>query len=434
MFDSIKNRARRRHCQAIFDAAVEAVLPSNFLPRHLPEPPESGRLVILAAGKAAGSMAGSAEQFYLDTHAFPAERLSGLAIARHGYGVPLRVVDMVEAGHPVPDAAGVAATERMLALADGLGADDLVVFLLSGGASANLIAPAGAVTLAEKRAFTRDLLRSGAAIDHINVVRKHLSRVKGGRLARRIAPARLVTLALSDVPNDDFSTIGSGPTVPDVSTLADAAAVVRRFGIAVPPSIAAALADPGNESLKPGDPAFDRARAVIAARPSEAFAAASAEAVRLGYTVVNLGSELEGEARAIAIQHAALAVQEAAAGGKVALISGGELTVTIKGDGMGGPNQEYALALAIALHGAPGIVALAADTDGTDGGGGQASDPAGAFVDPTTLRRALEAGIEPEKLLARNDSTGFFAALDDLLVSGPTLTNANDLRVILIGD
>jgi glycerate 2-kinase len=434
MFDSMKNRARRRHCLAIFDAAVASVQPTRFLPPYLPPAPETGRLVIFAAGKAAGSMAVAAEKHYLDDLGFPPERMTGLAIARHGYGVPMRVIDMVEAGHPVPDEAGLMATRRMLALADQAGKDDLVLFLLSGGASANLIAPAGAITLEQKQAFTKSLLRSGATIDHMNAVRKHLSRIKGGRLAARIAPARLVTLALSDVPNDDLSTIGSGPTVPDISTLADARAVIQRFGIEVPAAIREVLEDPANESLKPGDPAFAQATAVIAARPADAFQAATLAAEQLGYRVINLGSDLEGEARAVAAQHAGAALRAAAAGGKVALISGGELTVTIKGDGSGGPNQEYALALAIALEGAERIVACAADTDGTDGGSGSADDPAGAFIDPTTLARAAALGLDPGKMLARNDSTGFFAALGDLHVTGPTLTNANDLRLILIGD
>ena len=434
MFESMKSKTRRRHALSIFDAAVAAVSPAWFVPPSLPTPPETGRLIILAAGKAAGSMAAAAETHYLDFLGFPAARLSGLVVTRHGYGAPLRVIEQIEAGHPVPDANSVAGAEKMLALADQAQEGDLVLFLLSGGASANLIAPTGRITLEEKQQFTRSLLRSGAPIDHMNVVRKHLSRIKGGRLAARVAPARLVTIALSDVPNDDLSTIGSGPTVPDITTLDDARAVLTRFSVTPPASISEALNDPANETLKPGDAAFSRAIALIAARPLDAFTAATDEAMRLGYRVVNLGSELEGEARAIAAQHAVVALREAEAGDKVALISGGELTVTIKGDGVGGPNQEYALALAIALAGAQGIVALAADTDGTDGGRGEPTDPAGAIIDPTTLQRAKEVGRDPSASLERNDSTGFFSALGDLHVCGPTLTNANDLRVILISD
>lgn len=434
MFDTMKTRTKRRHCLSIFDAAVAAVSPARFLPPNLPEPPETGRLIILAAGKAAGSMAAAAEAHYLDIMKFPAERMLGLAVARHGYGVPLRVMEALEAGHPVPDLASIAAAERMLAIADTAEEGDLVLFLLSGGASANLVAPSGRITLDEKQKFTKALLRSGAPIEHMNAVRKHLSRIKGGRLAARVAPARLVTIALSDVPNDDLSTIGSGPTVPDVTTLEDARAILARFSVEAPASITEALLDPANETLKPNDSAFANASALIAARPMDAFVAATEEALRLGYRVVNLGSDLEGEARAIAAQHAQAAFREAAVGDKVALLSGGELTVTIKGDGRGGPSQEYALALAIALAGAEGIVALAADTDGTDGGGGAPTDPAGAIIDPTTLARASELGIDAAAYLDRNDSTGFFAALGDLHACGPTLTNANDIRVILISD
>jgi glycerate 2-kinase len=433
MFESMRIRNRRKHCLAIFDAAVAAVSPARFIPPALPSPPDSGRLIILAAGKAGGSMAAAAEAHYLDI-GFPAERMGGIAIARYGYGVALKVVEMREAGHPVPDGESLAATQKMMEIADSAREGDLVVFLLSGGASANLVAPAGRITLEEKQAFNKALLRSGAAIDRMNAVRKHLSLVKGGRLAAHIAPARLVTLALSDVPNDDLSTIGSGPTVPDLSTLEDANAVIQRFGIKVPPSIAEALADPANETLKPGDPAFAGTTASVVARPGDAFAAASAEAERLGYRVINLGGALEGEARQIGALHAATALREAEMGGRLALISGGELTVTINGEGRGGPNQEYALALAMGLNGAARISALAGDTDGTDGGGGSAEDPAGAFVDPTTLARATEMKLDPADFLARNDSTTFFAALDDLHTCGPTLTNANDLRILLIGD
>lgn len=434
MFEAMKIKARRRHCAAIFDAAVAAVQPRRFLPPHLPAPPGNGRLALFSAGKAGGSMAAAAEAHYLDLLAFPAERMLGLAVARHGYGAPTRVVEMVGAGHPVPDQAGLDAASRMLAMAETLGPDDLAVFLLSGGASANLVAPVAGVTLEEKQALTRALLRSGAPIDAINTVRKHLSRIKGGRLAARIAPAALVTIALSDVPADDLSSIGSGPTVPDATTLNDARQVLARFAIEAPVSVRAALEDPANETLKPGDPVFAASRAMIAARPRDAFEAACAAAVDLGYAVRSLGAEVEGEARAIAAQHATIALREAEEGGKLALISGGELTVTIRGGGRGGPSQEYALALALALSGAPGIVALAADTDGTDGGRGEPTDPAGAMIDPTTLGRARALGIDAQSMLDRNDSTGFFEAIGDLHAPGPTLTNANDIRVILVGD
>lgn len=433
MFEGMKIRTRRRHCLSIFEAAVQAVSPARFLPAHLPAPPETGRLFLMGAGKAGASMAAAAEAHYLDTIGFPRERLRGLVATRHGYGVPTRVVTVIEAGHPVPDSQSERAANALLRLADEAGAGDLVVFLASGGASANLVLPVSGITLEEKKAFNKALLRSGAPIDAMNTVRKHISGIKGGRLAARIAPARLETIALSDVPGDDLATIGSGPTLPDVTTLADARAVIERYGIAVPDSVRAALEDPANETLKPGDPVFDGSRAVIAARPLDAFAAASAAAAGLGYRVINLGNDLQGEARDVAVQHAAVALREAQGGERIALLSGGELTVTIRGDGTGGPNQEYALALAMALGGAPDIVALSADTDGTDGGAGKASDPAGALVDPTTLTRAETAGLDPLAALERNDSTPFFGALDDLLQTGPTLTNANDLRVILLG-
>jgi hydroxypyruvate reductase len=433
MFEGMKIRTRRRHCVSIFEAAVQAVSPARFLPPHLPAPPEVGRLFLMGAGKASASMAVAAEAHYLDRLGFPPERMRGLVATRHGYGVPTRIVTVIEAGHPMPDAQSEIAAGAMLTLADEAGPDDLVVFLISGGASANLVLPVGQISLEEKKAFNKALLRSGAPIDAMNTVRKHISGIKGGRLAGRIAPARLETIALSDVPGDDLSTIGSGPTLPDLSTLADAQAVLDRYAITVPDSVKAALQDPGNETLKPGDPVFDGSRALIAARPLDAFAAACAEAEALGYRVINLGSELEGEARAVAAQHAAIALRDVHSGEPIALISGGELTVTIRGDGTGGPNQEYALSLALALEGARDIVGLAADTDGTDGGAGKATDPAGALIDPTTLARAREAGLDPRAALDRNDSTPFFSALDDLLQTGPTLTNANDLRIILLG-
>lgn len=423
----------RRNCLALFDAAVAAVLPARFLPPVLPEPPPEGRLIIMAAGKAAGSMAAAAEAHYL-ARCFPRARLEGLSVARHGYGCALEVIEQLESGHPVPDQASVEGAERLLRLGDGAGPDDLVVFLLSGGASANIVAPAGQITLEEKQAFTKAMLRSGAPIGAMNTMRKHLSRIKGGRLARHIAPARLVTIALSDVPNDDLSTIGSGPTLPDETTLAEARATLAQYRIEAPASIRAALDDPANESVKPDDPVFARAEALIAARPADAFVAAVAEAERQGYRVVDLGRDLQGEARDVAAEHAAIARKIAGEGGRVALISGGELTVTIRGKGRGGPNQEYALALALALQGAAGITGFSADTDGTDGGRGDPSDPAGAFVDPTTLARAQAMGLDARDFLDRNDSTGFFEALGDLHISGPTLTNANDLRLLLIGD
>jgi hydroxypyruvate reductase len=417
--------------QGLYAAAVAAAHPRVCLPPHLPPPP-AGRLLVLAAGKAAGAMAETAERHYLDDLGVPPERMLGLAVTRHGYARPTRHIEVIEAGHPVPDAAGVSATERTLALAAAAGAGDLVLVLLSGGASANWIAPAQGLSLPGKQALTRALLRSGATIGEINTVRKHLSRIKGGRLAARASRAQVVTLAISDVPGDDPAVIGSGPTVPDPSFLEDARAVFARYEIAPGANVARMLRDPANETPKPGDPALASAVFQLVARPADALAAAAAAARAAGYECVLLGDHLEGEARDVAATHAAFALALRAAGRRAVVLSGGELTVTLRGQGRGGPNQEYALALAAALDGAPGIAALAADTDGTDGGAGQASDPAGAVVDASTLPRARSLGLDPAVFLAQNDSTGFFERLDDLLVPGPTYTNVNDFRAILI--
>jgi hydroxypyruvate reductase len=339
---------------------------------------------------------------------------------------------MIEAGHPIPDAAGLKAADRALALADGAAASDLVLVLMSGGASANWIAPADGVSFEDKQAVTRALLRSGAHIGEINCVRKHLSRIKGGRLARHAYPARLLTIAISDVPGDDPSAIGSGPTVPDPTTLADARAIVARYKLALPDSVTRALTDANNESPKSGDAVFAGSTFELAARPADAMRAAQAAVTAAGYECVVLGDRVEGEAREVAVSHAALARELRAKGKRAVILSGGELTVTIKGHGHGGPNQEYALALAIALAGMPGVAALAADTDGTDGGSGSASDPAGALIDGDTAGRAKTAGLDPAAFLADNDSTGFFSRLGDLLVPGPTFTNVNDFRAIIV--
>lgn len=423
---------QRSRLVEIFDAAVAAVSPATFLPSHLPPVPDQGRVFIFAVGKGAGAMARAAEAYYLDQGRIAPERLLGLAVARHGYGVPLTRLEMHESGHPVPDQASLDASVRMMALAAQCQPDDLVIFLLSGGASANLVAPVDGVSLADKQALNKALLRAGVPIDKINTVRKHVSRIKGGRFAKMVAPARLITLALSDVPGDDLSAIGSGPSIPDSTTLADARAVLDDFGVTVPQSIRAALLDPANETPKADDPAFAHASALVAARPRDAFEAACAKVKALGYDLHILGEELEGEARALAQAHAAQVLAARKPGVKRAYLSGGELTVTIRGNGRGGPNQEYALALALALNGAKGISALAADTDGTDGGVGAPTDPAGAFIDETTLARASSSGLDAAAMLDNNDSTGFFTALKDLHKPGPTLTNANDLRIILV--
>ncbi len=377
-------------------------------------------------------MAEVAEAHYLDRLKLSPKRLCGIAVARHGYGRPLRIVTMVEAGHPVPDGAGLEAALRAIEFADGADKDDLVLVLMSGGASANWIAPAPGVTFADKQAVTRALLRSGANIGEINTVRKHLSRIKGGRLARTAFPAKLVTIAISDVPNDDPSAIGSGPTVPDPTTLADARAIVARYRLDLPAGVTAALADANNETPKPGDPEFAGSAFVLAARPADSLREAQAAARAAGYECMSLGDSLEGEAREVAAVHAKLARELRAQGKRAAILSGGELTVTISGQGRGGPNQEYALALAIALAGLPAVAALAGDTDGTDGGIGDPGDPAGAMLDGETVARAKSIGLDPAAFLADNNSTGFFAALGDLLMTGPTYTNVNDFRAIIV--
>jgi glycerate 2-kinase len=415
--------------ESLFRGAVGAAHPAGCLPRNLPEPPSRGRLVILAAGKAAGSMTEVAEAHYAG---LPRQRLAGLAVTRHGYGRPTRFIPVIEAGHPVPDRVGQSAAKRTLTIADAADGNDLVLVLLSGGASANWVAPALGLTLEEKQAVTRALLRSGAAIGEMNTVRKHLSRIKGGRLAQRAYPAKVVTLAISDVPGDDPAVIGSGPTVPDPTTLADARAIVRRYGLDVPDTVARALDDAANETPKPGDKIFAGSDYRIVARPADALRAAAERASAAGYECVMLGDRLQGEAREVAAEHARLALSLAAEGRRAAILSGGELTVTLRGTGRGGPNQEYALALAIHLNGAPGIAALAADTDGTDGGSGRPDDPAGAFVGPTTVGRARAAGLDPAAFLADNNSTGFFNAIGDLFRPGPTFTNVTDFRAIIV--
>ena len=421
----------RAFLEALFRTAVDAAHPASCLPAHLPGPP-SGRLVILAAGKAAGSMAQVAERHYLDERGVAASRIGGLAVTRRGYGRPTRRVRVVEAGHPMPDAAGLAATIETLDLADSAGAGDLVLVLVSGGASANWIAPAAGLSLAEKQAVTRALLGCGASITEINAVRKHLSRIKGGRLAQRAHPARLVAIGISDVPGDDPAVIGSGPTVPDPTTLADARAVVARHRLELPPLVTRALADPANETPKPGDPLFAATSFALATRPAEVFRAVEQEVRAAGYECIMLGTAIEGEAREVAAAQARLARDLKAQGRRAVILSGGELTVTLRGKGRGGPNQEYALAMAAALAQTSGVAALAGDTDGTDGGAGQPDDPAGAFIDASTLTRAEHLGLDPAVFLNDNNSTEFFEKLGDLLTPGPTLTNVNDFRAILV--
>lgn len=421
----------RKLLRTIFDTAVAAAHPDSILGAHLPPVPK-GRVICLAAGKSAAAMAAAAERHYLDTLNLDPARLVGVATTRHGHGVPTRRIEVVEAGHPVPDEAGLRGADASLKLAGTATADDLLLVLLSGGGSANWIAPVDGISFAQKQQVNRALLRSGAPIGEVNTVRKHLSRIKGGRLARAGLRAEIVTLAISDVPRDEPSAIASGPTVPDPTTLADARALVARYNLTLDDAVAHALNDPANESCKPGDAAFARARFEIIARPKQSLDAAVKVAREAGYEVRDLGADLEGEARDVAAAHARLALEARAKGQKLAILSGGELTVTVRGNGRGGPNQEYALALASLLKDTPGISALAADTDGADGGAGSASDPAGAMIDGRTFAAMRAQNLDPAAYLANNDATGFFAATGDLLLTGPTLTNVNDVRVILV--
>jgi hydroxypyruvate reductase len=425
---------------ALFDAAVAAAHPDVCLPAHLPPVPEHGRLIVVGAGKAAAAMAAVAERHYRDLGAL--DRIAGFTTAPHGTAAALQgerpgVLGIVSARHPTPDVASVRAAHETLALVGTATQRDAVLVLLSGGASALWAAPAAGLDLAAKTALTRGLLKSGADIYEMNTVRRHLSRIKGGRL-RKATPARMLTLAISDVPGDDPATIGSGPTVPDPTTLADAQVVLARrgpqmqaLGLAVPPAVAAILADPANETPKPDHATFASAEFRIIATPARALEAATGLAARAGYAVVDLGGAVTGEAREVAAAHARLALEARAAGRRVAILSGGELAVTVRNaEGRGGRSQEYALALAIAVAGVAGIAALAADTDGIDGGEGRPSDPAGAMVDWRTVPAARHA--EAQKHLDNNDATAFFEAVGGLIVRGPTHTNVNDFRVILV--
>ena len=410
----------RQTLKTLFDAALAAVSPVHVLPPHLPPPPE-GRTAVLGFGKAAAEMARAFEARW------PAP-FEGFAVTRYGHGAPCRAIEVVEAGHPVPDKAAVAAADRALSLASGLGADDLMVCLASGGGSALLAKPAPGIRLEEKQSLTRSLLACGAAIDEINCVRKHLSAIKGGRLAAAAAPARVATLAISDVPGDDPAIIASGPTVADPTTGADARAVLAHYGIEVEPSIATVFAGPAGETPK----TLSNARFQIVARARDALAAAARAAEREGIAATVLGDDLAGEAAELGATHARLAVEIAeTASEPVALLSGGETAVTLPrpGFGRGGRNTEYLLALAAGLDGAPGIWAIACDTDGIDG----TEDAAGAILAPDSLARAAAVGTDARAALAAHDSYGFFDTLGDLVVTEPTRTNVNDFRAILVG-
>ena len=406
--------------RSLFDAALAAADPALTVPPHLPAPP-AGRTVVVGAGKASAAMARAVEDNWDGD-------LSGLVVTRTGCAVPCDRIEIVEAAHPVPDTAGLQAAERILGLAKDLSADDLLLALISGGGSALLTLPAAGLTLEDKQAVNSALLRSGATIGEMNCVRKHLSAIKGGRLAAAASPAGIVSLLISDVPGDDPAVIASGPTVADPTTTEDALDVIEKFAINVPPAVADALRSAAAETPKPGSPAFESTDTRIVARPQGSLEAAASKAEEMGWTAVILDDAIEGEARDVARQHATLALGAMETGKPAVLLSGGEVTVTLKGKGRGGPNTEYLLALALALDGEAGIHALACDTDGIDG----SEDNAGAVIGPETLARARDLGLDAVKYLTDNDAYGYFEALGDLVVSGPTLTNVNDFRAILL--
>jgi glycerate 2-kinase len=401
----------------LFSAAVAAADPALRVPPFLPKPPK-GRTLVVGAGKASAAMALAVEDHWTGP-------ISGLVITRYGHGAPCKKIEIVEASHPVPDASGRDAALRMGELVKGLAADDLVLCLISGGGSALLAAPAPGLTLEDKQNVNRQLLSCGAPISEMNCVRKHLSALKGGRLAAEAFPAQIVSLVISDVPGDDPAIVASGPTVPDPTTRQEALAILRKYKFDLPAHVWAFLETEAAETPKPGDPRFAKATTEMIAAPAQSLAAAAKIAAEAGYRVIDLGDRIEGEARDVARAQAAQAL---ATKGPAIILSGGETTVTLKGKGRGGRNAEYALALALALGGKANISAIAGDTDGIDG----SEDNAGALVMPDTLARARAKGIDAEACLANNDAYGFFAGIGDLVVTGPTRTNVNDFRAILI--
>ncbi|MDS4042457.1 MAG: glycerate kinase [Candidatus Competibacter sp.] len=414
----------RELLRRMFDAAIQSAQPARCVPPHLPAPPR-GRLVVIGAGKASAAMARAVEDHWPGP-------LEGLVVTRYGYGVTCTRIEIVEAAHPVPDAAGLAAARRILDRVRGSGADDVVLCLISGGGSALLPLPGEGLTLADKQAVNRALLQSGATISEMNCVRRHLSAIKGGRLAAACHPARVVTLLISDVPGDHPTDIASGPTVPDPTICADALAILDRYGIDAPAAARALLESGKSETIKPGDPRLAGIETHLIATPQMALEAAADVARRAGIAVHILGDSLEGEAREVGTVMAGIARQVALRGqpfpAPCVLLSGGETTVKVRGRGRGGRNVEFLLALGIALNGQPGIHALAGDTDGVDG----QEEIAGAYLAPDTLARAWSQGIKPRDRLADNDGHGFFQALGDSVTTGPTLTNVNDFRAILV--
>ena len=410
----------------LYASAVDAVSPAKCLPPHLPPPPfNGGRTIVIGAGKGAAAMAKAVEEHWQGP-------LSGLVVTRYGHGADCRRIDVVEAAHPVPDEAGRRAARRILDMVKGLNGNDLVLCLISGGGSALLALPAEGITLEQKQAINKALLRSGANIAEMNCVRKHLSAIKGGRLAHACAPARVVTLLISDVPGDDPGIIASGPTLPDATTCADALAVLRKYGIAVSENVLHHLQSATGETPKPGDPGFVHASHSVIATAQEALQAAAKTARAAGIMPYILSDDIEGEARDIGMMHAAMAKQVALRNQPFAkpcvILSGGETTVTVKGNGRGGRNAEFLLSFALTVSGRQGIHAIACDTDGIDG----SEDNAGALYLDDSIARAAAAGLQGRRMLDNNDGYGFFSALGDLVVSGPTRTNVNDFRAVLI--
>ena len=408
----------------MFDGAIASAQPAACIPHHLPHAPR-GKLIVIGAGKASAAMAQAVEQNWRGT-------ISGLVVTRYGYAVPCTQIEIVEASHPVPDAAGMNAAQGMFELVSGLSADDLVLCLISGGGSALLPLPAKGLTLDLKQSVSRALLASGATISEINCVRRHMSAIKGGRLAAACYPAQVLTLLISDVPGDRPVDIASGPTVADPTTSADALRIVRSYGIELPHAVLELLESGRAESVKPGDPRLARARTIMIATPQMALEAAAAVARDAGIAVHILSDAIEGEARDVGKVFAGIAHQVAEHNQPFAapciLLSGGETTVTVRGSGKGGRNVEFLLSLAIALEGHGRIHALAGDTDGVDG----QEEIAGAYLGPDSLERAKALGLKPQEMLGNNDAHGFFSALGDSVITGPTLTNVNDFRAILI--
>lgn len=408
----------------LFHAALAAADPLSVIKPFLPPPPK-GRTIVIGAGKAAARMAQGVEQHWQG-------KLDGLVVTRYGHGAPTRHIEVIEAGHPVPDEASARAAERMLALTRKLSEDDLVLCLMSGGGSALLSMPLPGVSLQEKRDINRQLLKSGAPIGAMNCVRRHLSAIKGGRLALACHPARVVTLVVSDVPGDDPAVVASGPTVPDASTGADALAILEQYAITPSKAVRAALSDPALAAPTPADPRLRNNQTFVIATAQQALDAAAAAARAAGVAPLILSSSLEGEAREVAIVHAGIARQVVQHAQPLAapcvILSGGETSVTVRGTGRGGRNAEFLLALGVALNGMERVHAIACDTDGIDG----TENNAGAWLAPDSLARAAAAGLDPRALLANNDGYGFFAALGELIVTGPTRTNVNDFRAILI--